>query len=331
MTQIIEKLITQVNIGEPQSFQRLTMFPLTGVVEQSIDYLTLDEALRTKTASVSEVSEAGSVPDLKFVNDGKKPVFLLDGEELIGAKQNRILNLSVLAPSQAEIIIPVSCVERGRWEYNSERFESSDRSFFSEARARKARMVSESLDIGFDAMSDQCAIWDEVDRKSTSFGVRSDSDAMSDIYEAQGQRIDQFVEAIHQTDEQVGALFVIGNNVAGLDIFDKPSTLKKLLPKLVRSYALDALDDHYQGVSENNENAISNFMEAVSAVEFSPSSAVGMGEDYRIKGDVIAGGALINDGQIIHFCAFPLIPVENDDHQFDWSWVGQASNRRRMA
>ena len=69
MTQIIEKLITQVNIGEPQSFQRLTMFPLTGVVEQSIDYLTLDEALRTKAASVSEVSEAGSVPDLKFVNE----------------------------------------------------------------------------------------------------------------------------------------------------------------------------------------------------------------------------------------------------------------------
>jgi hypothetical protein len=43
------------------------------------------------------VSEGGSVPHLLFINDAMRPVLLLDGEELVGAKQNRVLNLTVLA------------------------------------------------------------------------------------------------------------------------------------------------------------------------------------------------------------------------------------------
>lgn len=45
---------------------------------------------------MTEVSEAGSVPSLRVVNKGERAVFLLDSEELVGAKQNRILNTSVL-------------------------------------------------------------------------------------------------------------------------------------------------------------------------------------------------------------------------------------------
>ncbi len=55
------------------------------------EYLTLDEALAAKTATVTEVSESGSVPELYFQNEGDLPVLLLDGEELVGAKQNRVL------------------------------------------------------------------------------------------------------------------------------------------------------------------------------------------------------------------------------------------------
>jgi hypothetical protein len=39
------------------------------------------------------------VPQLLFINDAMRPVLLLDGEELVGAKQNRVLNLTVLAPA----------------------------------------------------------------------------------------------------------------------------------------------------------------------------------------------------------------------------------------
>jgi len=55
----------------------------------------------------------GSVPDLLVDNRGDVRVLFLEGEELIGAKQNRILNTSVLVPAHSKIKIPVSCVEPG--------------------------------------------------------------------------------------------------------------------------------------------------------------------------------------------------------------------------
>lgn len=303
------------------------MFPLKGQGEPSIDYLTLDEALSAKTACISEVSRSGSVSSLKFLNDGDKPVFLLDGEELIGAKQDRILNLSILVPEDAEVIIPVSCVEEGRWSYNSGGIHSSNRSYFSEGRAKKARMVSASLSNGMQAMSDQIEVWDDIARKGASFGVQSNSDAMADIFEQHCSGIDEFVDAFQQEDKQVGALFSIGDNVAGVDIFDKPSTLRHLLPKLVRSYALDALDSNFVTISDNAGKAADDFLTVVKSLETRPFPAIGMGEDYRFAGDAIAGGALLNDGAVIHLCAFPLKPEADDISPFTRSGVAGASFR----
>ena len=52
-------------------------------------------------------------------------VLLYDGEELVGAKQNRILNVSVLVGAGAKMPIPVSCVEQGRWARSTLDFDSA--------------------------------------------------------------------------------------------------------------------------------------------------------------------------------------------------------------
>ena len=325
--QTIHELISNLNRGETQSLRNLTMVPLTGEWVSSIEYLTLDQALSGGTATVSEISDSGSVPDLKFTNDGEQSVFLLDGEELVGAKQNRVLNLSVLAPAMATITIPVSCVEQGRWSYNSDKFCAADRAQFSEGRARKAQMVSRSLNENRSARSDQSEIWRDVSRRSASFGVRSESGAMSDIFEAQKHKIDDFVDNIEPKPDQVGALFLIAGHVAGLDVFDKPSTSEKLLPKLVRSYALDALDESKQQSTSDAENATSEFLANVQSAALNPFPAVGIGNDYRFAGDEIAGGALLDDGQVIHLCAFPLKSEKSDNGQFKRSRMTRSSNR----
>jgi len=53
------------------------------------DYLTLKEAMEAQLIAITEVTEGGSVPELKVKNTGARPVLILDGEELSGAKQNR--------------------------------------------------------------------------------------------------------------------------------------------------------------------------------------------------------------------------------------------------
>src|SRR5262249_18638312 len=96
----IDKLIGIVTVGSPVRDQALSVYPLTYNYRPAAPgYLVLDEALSTGEFGITEISESGSVPRLLAINDNNAPVFLLDGEELVGAKQNRVLNLSImLAP-----------------------------------------------------------------------------------------------------------------------------------------------------------------------------------------------------------------------------------------
>jgi hypothetical protein len=92
--------LDQLELGSPITAANLTMYPLLLPKESAPGYLTLDEALAAGLASVTEVSESGSVPELLVKNGAAKPVLILDGEELVGAKQNRIVNLTILVAAQ---------------------------------------------------------------------------------------------------------------------------------------------------------------------------------------------------------------------------------------
>ena len=109
----VATVLATILTGEPVTHGALAVIPLLATNLDDPDWLTLEEA--GDRARVTEVSEAGSVPFLQVANGAAQPLLLLDGEELIGAKQNRILNTTVLVAAHAEVTIPVSCVEQGRW------------------------------------------------------------------------------------------------------------------------------------------------------------------------------------------------------------------------
>ena len=187
--QLIEQTLDAVNLGSSRSYANMTVFPLTVGVMRRSDYDVLDDALEAGTARVTEVSDSGSVPELRFDNLGERPVLLLDGEELVGAKQNRILNLSILAPGQASIAIPVSCVEAGRWGYRSREFASSDRTHFSSGRASKSADVTASLSSSRTRRSRQRQVWAEISEMMGSTQVTSETASMADIYETRSSKI----------------------------------------------------------------------------------------------------------------------------------------------
>ena len=141
---ILQETMKNLDLGPATSFAGLTLFPLLAERNGERGYLTLDDALALGTLKITETSKHGNVPELLLNNEGKQPVLLLDGEELTGAKQNRVLNLTVLAPAGQKIVIPVSCVEAGRWSAQSEEFAAADRVMFSNARRNKSVAVSYS-------------------------------------------------------------------------------------------------------------------------------------------------------------------------------------------
>jgi len=110
-----------------------------------LEYLLLDEALSENLMEVVELDSDGSVPELKVVNKSPKMILILDGEELVGAKQNRIVNTTILVRGNAAIVIPVSCVEHGRWAYDTPQFHSQERMMSSNLRAMKTEQVNYSV------------------------------------------------------------------------------------------------------------------------------------------------------------------------------------------
>jgi hypothetical protein len=111
-------VLDTIQLGDPAEHRGITIWPLFPRRTPVASYVTLDDALPLGFA-VTESDEAGSVPELTPRNPLDSDVLLHDGEELSGAKQNRILNVSVLAAARSELRIPASCVEQGRWSARS--------------------------------------------------------------------------------------------------------------------------------------------------------------------------------------------------------------------
>jgi ARG and Rhodanese-Phosphatase-superfamily-associated Protein domain len=143
--QSIQAFLSSIVVGPAVASADLAVFPLIGRALHEHAYDTLQDTIRAGHAKVTEVSESGHVPELRVVNDGGSSVLIVDGEELVGAKQNRVLNTTVLVAAGSQLTIPVSCVEQGRWQRRGERFAPGNASLYASLRARKAARVSESL------------------------------------------------------------------------------------------------------------------------------------------------------------------------------------------
>ena len=329
---IIFDTLNALETGEPISFQNMEMNPLIAKGGSQHDYLTLDEALQSSSARISEISDGGNVPELTFLNEGEKSVLLMDGEELVGAKQNRILNLSILAPAGETITIPVSCVEAGRWSYSSERFSSGFQAQYPSARADKSVSVSENIRDHKSRRSNQSEIWHDISAKSARMSARSATDAMSEMYEKTAVELDQFVDRFKHVDGQCGFVFIISGAIAGLDLFDKPETLMKLMPKLVRSYALDALDvrrDRHYRENDPSTGSLDGFLSEAKNAPMEAFPAVGVGDDYRAMNGGISGGALVVDGTVVHLGLFPVKRTGSKGPRSRGSNIARASQRGR--
>lgn len=293
-----------ITVGDPVHFGGLTVFPLfrDGFMPPEPSYTLLEEAVARGAARVTEVGGGGSVPELRFDNLGEKPVLLLDGEELIGAKQNRVVNLTILAPAKQVIVIPVSCVEAGRWHIETEDFRPAEYVMYSRARAAKAAQVSSSMAVGGWRQADQSAVWGEIALKSERLGARSPTQAMKAMYDSRVEDIDAYLSAFVWSERQVGLIFAIGKGDMGLDLMDHPYAMRAILPKLLRSYALDAVEVPDSAAA--TAGAAVSFLHRVDKAESLLRPAVGIGEDVRLTGEGISGAALWAESRYVHVCAF---------------------------
>lgn len=301
----IADIFSVIRIGEMQQHKALSVFPLlmSPQCDLSPCYLLLDQALASGNFKISEVSESGVVPTLRAENGLDQPVFLLDGEELVGAKQNRVLNISILVPAFSAIEIPVSCVERGRWSRRTANFRSSGRTQFAEARARKMRSVSDSLASDQGAKSDQRDVWYAIAAKAQRMKVQSETGAMSDIFERHTVDISAYTEALMPVENAVGAIFAIGERVVGVDLFDKAGTYRVTAPKIIAGYALDA-EEVKVPVDVPSSAKVGQMLASLAEMTGSEYAAPGDGSTIRLSGGDLFGAALVVNQHCVHLAAF---------------------------
>ncbi len=301
---LIENTLAALDVGAPVAFANLTMFPLLGAQPGEPHYLTLGEALATRQVRITEVSELGSVPELRVANTADRPLLLLDGEELVGAKQNRIVNLTILVAAHSELVIPVSCVEAGRWRHESASFAAAERALFARGRAQKTAQVSESMQRSGQRRSDQGAVWEEIRSKSERMRAHSDTAAAAALYETNATRLDDYIAAMPAAPGQCGAVFAINGQIVGVDLFDAGATYAKQSHKLLSSYALDAIDELRGEVPAAPPEQCAAFLAEVRQAACTAFKAVGEGEDLRLAGECVKGAALTLDARVLHLCAF---------------------------
>lgn len=306
MEKLLKNTLETLSFGPAQHRGGVTVFPLVGTDGAGPEYLTLAEALEAALVEITEVGPGGRVPELKVVNRSDRPVLLLDGEELRGAKQNRVLNTSVLLKERSETLIPVSCTEQGRWSWQQPGFSDSGYVMSSRLRGVKNTSVGDSLRAHGGYGSDQGAVWSEIHALHHRANVHSPTGALRDAYEAKRESLDQWLAHFPPLPGQNGLLVFRGNRAAGMDRVSSPGAYARLHDKLVRSYLVDPLLEAAPTEGATPPERVKAFLRDARSCETRSFPSVGYGADLRCRGPRLVGSALVHDGTVVHLAFFRL-------------------------
>lgn len=301
-------LLADLRLGDPQTEGPLIVLPLmttddsAGVDRDAPSYITLRQAVAEGRLEISEVSQAGTVAQLLFANDGDACVLALDGEHVSGLNQDRILDVPILVDKRSRLTVPVSCVERGRWDAGAaRRFEDSEYMAERSVRLHMKHSTHASMRTGARAHADQWGVWDAVDVLHAKHETASRTRAMRDAYTARADGLERILAAFDCAEGQVGILVLHGSRVVGLDYVSRAPQYAEVHPRLLRSYALEAL---VSGGEPGDAAVADSFLERLGSLQGEPYKAVGLGSDVRFAGDGIVGHALVYEADVVHASFF---------------------------
>jgi hypothetical protein len=317
----VASFLSHAALAPNQAHKALTVWPLVRRPDapppSGPSYVALVDALASGKLQIDEVSEHGRVPHVRVANRGREGVLVLFGEEILGAKQNRIANASFLILAGREVVIDVSCVEQGRWgRERGARFEAGLGVVSSAMRRKMERKVSLSRTRGGRFDADQGEVWDGVQERLTWSGARSRTGAYSDYLATRKTDLQEIGGAFRPVPGQVGFVAAIGGEVIGVEIVGRGEVFERAFQRLLHGYAVDAADAGFlrdepsrgwrgRRSAPRRFDAPEPFLEALSAAPVASGPSLGEGEDLRIEGNGVAACALAAP-DLVHLTAFPL-------------------------
>ena len=308
-------LTSGYKVLDPIRQGNLTVFPVVAATSHDTrEFLTLDEGVRSGEVVVTESGnvqplmrrrgipiprDGAQVNQLVLVNNSKRPLILLAGEIVTGGKQDRVIGKDRIVPAESDPIdLSVFCVEPGRWTGASAKFGSMGYAMAQPAIRAKAM-----------ADKDQSKVWEQVRkqqaemssnlevsgglpaaapvRATTSYARVMDNPAVKQQVDAVAEPIQHsYQSVIHELRDRnaVGVVVAVNGEIIWADIFASTSLLEKYWPKLVRSYAAEAVVARTSG-KESTVTAAEKFLDEMEGRRETVESEPGLYRHTEITGN----------------------------------------------
>ncbi len=295
------KINPQIELLKPQVNKNITIIPLK-TERNYIDILTLKKGFELGLVEVKECDQS-QVNTLIVKNKSITPLILIDGEEVVGGDQNRIVNSTILIDAKSEMKIPVSCTEKNRWGYKSE-FKQSN--YIANYRTRVAKECASR-----DSDHFQEVIWSSIDELEHKNSFSSATAAMEESYENLKITHEQIIEGFKIIEGQTGILIIIDGEIKGFEIFLNSEIYKEFHKKILKSYLIDA---------EFNENLFAIDIDAANYVinnacnsSFTKKEKQGLEDSYIFENHEGLGTIYLFKDNVIHWSYFKKIEESIDD------------------
>ncbi len=256
-----------------------------------LDVVTLDEAFGQKLVAIKE-KEDETVNQLTLTNKSDRPMFLLAGEVIIGGKQDRIIGQNTIIAAQQTHVVPVFCVEHGRWSEGD-----TGRVFTSGQALAHGRLRAQASHSG------QSQVWAEVSRKNSGLKIQNATDTYRNVASQQARGLVRQEKAIDAAIAQltslerarmIGYVVALNGKIATVDMFNSPRLFRKLETKLVRSYVTESLDvPAAKDIKPTTVTDVQAFTSDADKAKEQPSYDTDMAETSKYDGDRAAKSQVI--------------------------------------
>ena len=289
-----------IELLDSQKYENVEAIPIKSDFFGKKDFLTLKKGYEMGLVEIKEL-ENSTVNTVLCKNDSVAPLILIDGDEITGAMQNRIINDTLLIPAKSTINIPVSCTEHGRWHTKGEGAESRTfkPSLYSanhSTRSRKSRASYEERDY-------QGEVWDSISEFESRSNFKSMTSALNDSYENLKDKQNDYLSKFHIEDGQNGVIFIVNGEVKGLELFYNHSIYKEYHEKLCRSYIIEAIVEK-KSVDNIDRLKLMKVLENISQSEFKSKKSIGLGDNLKFSNDFGSGSGLVWEDELIHMTFF---------------------------
>nr|WP_294999604.1 DUF6569 family protein [uncultured Methanobrevibacter sp.] len=306
------KLNPGIEMLQPQVHENITIIPLK-TERIYIDLLTLKKGLELGLVEVKEC-DTSQVNTVIVKNHSVTPLILIDGEEIIGGDQNRIVNSTILIDAESEMKIPVSCSEKHRWTFKSE-FKQSD--YIANYKTRRAKEYASRVSSSF-----QDVIWSSIDSLEMEQDFASPTSAMDGSYENIKAAHNQIIKQFKIIDGQTGVLIMVDGQITGFELFLNSEIYREFHEKILKSYLIDSKIKNTQftinieAAQEVIDNACDSSFEKknISGIEsaYAFENEAGLGTLYLFKDKIVHWSYFKKDEEKISDEIVSDIPLETD-------------------